>query len=36
VAHRVEELAGEMEAMIELVTGESPTDAAARTFQFPD
>jgi hypothetical protein len=36
VAHRIDEIASEMEAMIELVTGEAPTDAAARTFQFPD
>lgn len=36
VSNRVDELASEMEAMIELVTGEAPTDAAARTFRFPD
>lgn len=36
VSHRVDELVGEMEAMIELVTGEAPTDEAARTFRFPD
>ena len=36
VSHRVGEMAGEMEAMIELVTGESPSDEAALTFQFPD
>jgi hypothetical protein len=36
VAHRIDEMAGEMEAMIELVTGEPVSDEAARTFQFPD
>ena len=36
VAHRIDELASEMEAMIELVTGEAPTEEAARTFRFPD
>lgn len=36
VAHRVDEMAGEMEAMIELVTGEPASDEAAGTFQFPD
>jgi hypothetical protein len=36
VLHRIDELAEEMEAMIELVTGESPSAEAARTFQFPD
>lgn len=36
VLHRVDEMAEEMEAMIELVTGESPTAEAARTFRFPD
>lgn len=36
VASRVDELASEMEAMIELVTGEAPTREAARTFRFPD
>ena len=36
VSYRVDELAEEMEAMIELVTGESPTAESARSFQFPD
>jgi hypothetical protein len=36
VAHRLEEMASEMEAMIELVTGEPPTPATSRSFLFPD
>jgi hypothetical protein len=36
VQHRVGEMATEMEALIELVTGGRPTDGTARTFQFPD
>ncbi|MDX1493159.1 MAG: hypothetical protein R3253_03725 [Longimicrobiales bacterium] len=36
VAHRLEEMASEMEALIELVTGEAPTAETARTFRFPD
>lgn len=36
VASRLDELAGEMEAMIELVTGEGPSLESARTFRFPD
>jgi len=36
VAHRVREVAAEMEAMIELVTGASPTVHSARSFHFPD
>ena len=36
VAHRLEELATEMEALIELVTGAPPTPETSRTFQFPD
>lgn len=36
VASRIDELASEMEAMIELVTGEAPTTEAARSFRFPD
>lgn len=36
VAHRLAEIAAEMEALIELVTGESPTPLTARTFLFPD
>jgi hypothetical protein len=36
VAHRLDETAQEMEALIELVTGEPPTSESARTFLFPD
>ena len=36
VAHRVREMANEMEAVIELVTGDEPTQESERTFQFPD
>lgn len=36
VAHRVREIAAEMEAMIELVTGTSPSTHSARSFHFPD
>ena len=36
VAYRISELASEMEALIELVTGSEPTAEAARDFQFPD
>jgi hypothetical protein len=36
VAHRLEEMAAKMEAMIELVTGEPPSAESARTFRFPD
>jgi hypothetical protein len=36
VAGRVQELAAEMEAMIELVTGEPASMDSARTFRFPD
>lgn len=36
VAHRVSEIAAEMEAMIELVTGAPPSPHAARSFHFPD
>jgi hypothetical protein len=36
VLNRIDEIAGEMEAMIELVTGEAPSAEAARTFRFPD
>ena len=36
VSHRLGQMAAEMEALIELVTGEAPTLETARTFQFPD
>lgn len=36
VSNRIAEIAAEMEAMIELVTGEAPSADAARTFRFPD
>jgi hypothetical protein len=36
VSSRITEIAAEMEAMIELVTGEAPSEEAARTFRFPD
>ncbi len=36
VAHRVEEMASEMEALIELVTGAPATDETSRSFRFPD
>ena len=36
VASRLREMAEEMEALIELVTGDSPSIEAARSFQFPD
>jgi hypothetical protein len=36
VAHRIEELGSEMEAVIELVTGETPSAEAVRSFRFPD
>jgi len=36
VAHRIREMASEMEALIELVTGGEATAETARTFQFPD
>ena len=36
VASRIEQMAAEMEAMIELVSGESPSLESARTFRFPD
>jgi hypothetical protein len=36
VKTRIAEIAAEMEAMIELVTGEAPSEEAARTFRFPD
>ena len=36
VSNRVQEMAAEMEALIELVTGEPADAAAARSFRFPD
>jgi hypothetical protein len=36
IAHRLREMAAEMEALIELVTGTPPTSETARSFQFPD
>lgn len=36
VAYRLREMANEMEALIELVTGAAPTTQTARSFQFPD
>lgn len=36
VAHRLHEMASEMEALIELVTGAPPTSETARSFHFPD
>lgn len=36
VLHRVMGLGEEMEALIEVVTGEAPTKDVAATFQFPD
>jgi hypothetical protein len=36
VAHRLNDLAQEMEAVVELVTGRPVTEDARRTFRFPD
>lgn len=36
VGHRLEELAAEMVAVVEVVTGEPPDSEAALTFRFPD
>jgi hypothetical protein len=36
VSHRLDRLVGEMEALVELVTGEPADDEAALTFRFPD
>ncbi|HET9948456.1 MAG TPA: hypothetical protein VFQ22_06020, partial [Longimicrobiales bacterium] len=36
VEGRLRDMASEMEALIELVTGEAPTPEHARTFRFPD
>lgn len=35
-AHRIKEMAAEMEALIELVTGAEPTAETSRDLQFPD
>lgn len=36
VQHRIAEMASEMEALIELVTGDGPTPETERSFYFPD
>ncbi len=36
VAQRIREMASEMRALIELVTGAEPTAETERTFYFPD
>ena len=36
VAHRIDEMASEMEALIELVTGGPATEETVRSFLFPD
>lgn len=36
VLNRAEEIGQEMEALIEVVTGEEPDEEVARTFEFPD
>lgn len=36
VQHRLREMAAEMEALVELVTGTPPTAETERTFRFPD
>ena len=36
VENRLQEMASEMEALIELVTGEVLDEAAVRSFRFPD
>ena len=36
VSHRLDVMASEMEALIELVTGAPPTYETTRSFQFPD
>ena len=36
VSHRLDELVAEMEAVVELLTGESADDGAGLAFRFPD
>lgn len=36
VSHRLRELTAEMEALVEILTGEPADDEAALTFRFPD
>ena len=36
VAHRISEIAAEMEALVELVNGSAPTADTARSFHLPD
>ena len=36
VAQRLADITAEMSALVELVTGEPPTEETARTFEFPD
>jgi hypothetical protein len=36
VSHRISELASEMEALIELVTGDRPDAVTTGSFRFPD
>lgn len=36
VSHRIHEMAAEMEALIELVTGDAPDTETARSFRFPE
>ncbi len=36
VAHRLGEMASEMEALIELVTGSDPTRESVHSFEFPE
>lgn len=36
VQHRLREMAAEMEALVELVTGAPPSQETERTFRFPD
>jgi hypothetical protein len=36
IVHKLGEMAAEMEALIELMTGVAPTPDSARSFRFPD